>query len=109
MHPVTSPSRRYDFGFPLLDTLVRVEDRPEGALVRASRNTFSERQKEQFVGWLAAEGFIPDEYRWFPIGQARGVRWVIDISWIELPPSLFQRARRCLGWLFSRRKSKLGA
>ena len=109
MPPVTSPPRCYDFGFPWLDTQVRVEDRPEGALIRASRNSFSERQKEQFVTWLAAEGFIPGEYRWFAVGQHRGVRWVIDISWIQLPPGPLRRAWRRLGWLFSRRKANLGA
>ncbi|HVW22432.1 MAG TPA: hypothetical protein VHC86_14555 [Opitutaceae bacterium] len=109
MPSVSASPRCHDFGFPLLDTRVRVEDFPGGVLVRASRNSFSERQKEQFVAWLAAEGFIPGEYRWLPVGRARGVRWVIDVSWMPQAPGPLRRAWRRLRWLFCRRQGRLGA
>jgi len=69
--------RCYDFSFPALGTLIRLETRGERAVIRASRNTFSEARKRSFIRELAAEGFISDG----EVSFVR-VRWVIDDSWL---------------------------
>jgi hypothetical protein len=84
-HPL--PACRYDFYFPDVDTLIRVESTPQSVIIRASRNTFTERRKQSFIHELAAEGFIPDDYEWLSLAGSeisRGARWVIDFSWLRI-------------------------
>ena len=97
MNADSSPTRLYDFYFPDVDTLIRVESSPEAVIIRASRNTFSERRKRSFVHQLAAEGFIPDDYEWLSLASSelsRGARWLIDFSWLKLDPIPFAPADR---------------
>lgn len=99
MEPFLSATRpaTYDFFFGDLDTLIRVEELGGEVLVRCSRESFSPRRKEFFIRELAAEGFIPDEFRWMPLAEgigSRGVKWVTDISWLEIPKALLERSRR---------------
>ena len=87
----------FDFYFGPLDTLVRVEEADEQVVIRATRDTFSEQRKAIFIRELAAEGFIPDRYRWFTaVGDASrlGVRWRVDVSWLNLSPELTAATRR---------------
>ncbi len=91
----TIPS--YEFYFPQVDTLARVENAAGTVIIRTSRDTFSERRKACFVRELAAEGFIPDSYQWFSSSGADsflGVRWLVDISWLQLPAAVLTGAKR---------------
>jgi len=95
----THLSRGFEFSFPALDTLVLVEERGDLVLIRATRNSFSLARKLAFVRHLAAEGFISDEFRWSapenPDAE-RGIRWVIDYTWLRYHPSFLAHSRRCL-------------
>ena len=100
-HP--AEPRCYEFYFPELDTLVQVENRPFDVIIRATRNTFSERRKRFFIRELAAEGFIPDDYRWLSLAGSelsRGVRWFVDISWLQPNAEAAAIARRFIIRLF---------
>ena len=90
-------TRKFEFYFHDRDTLVQVESSARTVVVRASRDTFSEQRKSSFVRELAAEGFIPDGYQWFSLAgpdSYLGVRWLVDISWLELPEIVLAQARR---------------
>jgi hypothetical protein len=95
---ITKPaSPSYEFYFPQVDTLARVENSEGTVIIRTSRDTFSESRKACFVRELAAEGFIPDTYQWFSSSGADsflGVRWLVDISWLQLPAAVLAGARR---------------
>ena len=87
----------YEFSFPLLDTLARVDVSGEEVTIRATRDTFNAVRRAAFVRELIAEGFIPERCRWFssrePDGYL-GVRWVVDYDWLDIPPEALQTARR---------------
>jgi hypothetical protein len=74
---------RFEFYFQSVDTLVLVQNRESGIIIRATEETFSDRRKENFIHELAMEGFIPDEYRWYHLGGP-GLRWVRDRSWLRI-------------------------
>ena len=97
MNPILTKPLRYEFCFPEKDTLVMVEVGEEGVLVHATRDTFTEQRKASFMRELAAEGFIPDTYRWFSSSGPEsylGVHWQIDYSWLVIPPHAIATARR---------------
>lgn len=58
--------RSFKSCFPSLDTLVLVEDLAGEIVIPASRNTFSGARKARIIRDRAAEGSIPDDYRWLP-------------------------------------------
>ncbi|HVU36668.1 MAG TPA: hypothetical protein VHE61_24720 [Opitutaceae bacterium] len=91
-------SPRFEFYFRDLDTLIQVENPdPDTVVVRATRNTFSERRKVYFIRELAAEGFIPEGCQWYPLpGGTPHVHWVIDVSWLRLSEAAKTRARRLM-------------
>jgi hypothetical protein len=72
----THLNRCFEFQFPDVDTRILVEDLEDGVVIHASRDTFSERRKQNFIRELAAEGFIADCFQW----SCRGVRWLVDAS-----------------------------
>ena len=81
----TSPAEthHYYFAFPTLDTVLQVDENDGNVTVRASRDTFSEGRKLRFIRELAAEGFIPDRFRWPGATSTRaadGVFWEVDGS-----------------------------
>ena len=81
------PSRSYEFAFPDLDTLVMVQETEDELVVRATRDTFSERRKIHFIRELAAEGFVLDSYQWvcdFATSSRLPVRWRVDASWLRI-------------------------
>jgi hypothetical protein len=87
-------SSSYDFYLADLDNLIRVENRPDGVLIRASRDNVSERRKSFFIHELAAEGYIPDCYQWLcnaADDAGRGARWIVDYSWLRIDPQLRRR------------------
>jgi hypothetical protein len=102
--PTSSPdSRRFEFYFSDLDTLVQVEESDGAVVVRATRDNVSERRKHRFIHELAAEGFIPDSCRWFSLSSSEsfcGVRWVVDTSWVKLSEVVTIRVRRFVLRLF---------
>lgn len=96
-------TKRFEFHFRDLDTFIQVET-PDAdtVIVRATRNTFSERRKVCFIRELAAEGFIPEGCQWYPLpGGTPQVHWVIDVSWLRLSETARNRARRLVIGLLS--------
>jgi len=111
MKTTLSPNPGYEFYFPERDTLLRVEEADGSVVIRATRDSFSATRKTSLIRELAAEGFIPDSYRWFASADRdslMGVKWLVDISWLTLPETALTRARcfmqsmlfgSCLVWL----------
>jgi hypothetical protein len=65
-----------------LDNYLRVESSAEGVVIRATRDNLSDRRKTTFVRHLAAQGYIPERYRWFsePAGEGYlGVKWMTGV------------------------------
>ena len=91
-------TRCFEFYFRDVDTLVQVENADaETVIVRATRNTFSERRKVAFIRQLAAEGFIPDGCQWYPLpAGVPQIRWTIDVSWLRLSELAKSRTRRLM-------------
>src|SRR5258708_984500 len=99
MRSLADSPRQHEFYFPRFDNLILVENRPEGVIIRATRDNFSEQRKLFFIRELAAEGFIPDSYSWFSssaVDTFLSVRWVIDRSWVGLHPKMTRRTNRCM-------------
>lgn len=93
----TTKVSRFEFSFPQLDTLVQVEESEGKVVIRATRDTFTEGRRASFIRELAAEGFIPDQYRWTLLASYRGesgIRWLIDHSWLKLNEAMVARTRR---------------
>ncbi len=91
-------SRRfYEFCFPKLDTLVQVQELDDEVVIRATRDTFTERRKVCFIRELAAEGFISEAYQWFSgFGgwSSLPVRWLVDYSWLKSGKNVCARTNR---------------
>jgi hypothetical protein len=98
MNSLHEKTRFYEFCFPKVDTLLRVEELDGAVTVRATRDSFSDQRKISFIRELVAEGFIPEDYRWLglPEGRSpqRGVRWLVDASWLRLDEASLARTRR---------------
>jgi len=88
----------FEFCFSELDTLVCVENRPDEVLIHATRATFSEERKAYFIRELAAEGFIPVDYKWFGERSSFSgnpvVQWLVDCSWWKPSPHAVASIRR---------------
>jgi hypothetical protein len=68
------------------ENYLRVENKQNGVVIRMIQNNFTPARMSAFVRYLAAEGFIPEHYRWFSdpdSGSGLSVRWVHDSSWAE--------------------------
>lgn len=89
----------FEFYFPHSDTLVQVGTFDTDVTIRATKATFSDSRKESFIHQLAAEGFIPDNYRWYTTG-GRGVRWILDCSWLKIDPAISAQTQRWMIKLF---------
>ncbi len=84
------------FYFSSMDTLLLVEDLEDRVVIRATRDTFSERHKIMFIHELAAEGFIPNSFQTFsefnsPVSPP--LHWVVDRSWLKPSPGAMASAR----------------
>jgi len=89
----------FEFSFPRLDTLVQVEETEDEVVVRATRDSFSERRKIGFIRELAAEGFISEVYQSFSgFGgwSSLPVRWLVDRSWLKLDKAVRIRTNRIM-------------
>ena len=95
MKTLTHLDHVFEFKFPQLDTLVRVERSSDRVVVRATRDSFNEDRKIRFIHELAAEGFIPDGYQWYS-GDATGtnLQWVVERRLSGVPESAIRTARR---------------
>ncbi len=82
----------YVFHFPELDTLVRVEQTEAGVVIRTTRDTFTDQRKGYFLRELTAEGFLGRHAE--HVGDANGVEWVVDSSWLACPATQQQQTRR---------------
>ena len=88
-----------EFRFSRGDTVLQVNTTEEGVVVRASRDTFSERRKASFIRELAAEGFIDESYQRFSgFGDDSflPVRWLVDSSWLQPGVAATARTRRIM-------------
>jgi len=88
---------RFEFTFPEKDTLVVVENRDTGVVIRASRPTFTAVQKAAFVRHLVDEAFVPEPVRTREISTRPapgGVQWLIDESLLNLPEWVLSASRR---------------
>jgi hypothetical protein len=74
--------RRFQFRFPKQDLDLQVEVVDEAVTVRASRNTFNAQRRDSFIRELASEGFIPESNLWRSLTGGRGIKWIIDRSWM---------------------------
>ena len=92
--PLPSPGHVFDF--PQLDAVVEVTTSPEGVVIRASRDCFSEGRKQRFIRELAAEGFIDEACCWRPMGSLGGVHWLVDASGFMPDAASVARTRRLM-------------
>jgi hypothetical protein len=83
--------------------LILVENNDDGVIIRAARDNFSERGKASFIRYLAAEGFISEDFQTFPksaSGSSTSIIWAVDQSWVKHDYVIRQRANlswcRCL-------------
>jgi hypothetical protein len=89
---------------PLLNpkNLIVVENSEDCVVIRAARDNFSEREKVCFIRYLAAEGFISDQFERFRESDWQGtsIAWVVDQSWVKREPAHLQRVDRFMIQLF---------
>jgi hypothetical protein len=74
---------RFTVYIPDLDNCVLIENNPDGVVIRATRDNFSDTRKTFFIRHLATEGYIPDQYQWFSEPSedgAGGLRWIASVS-----------------------------
>jgi len=96
--------RSFEFYFPDVDTLLLAEHQADKVVIRATKNTFSERRKITFIHHLASEGFIPDYYQWLSnLDPAwSNIYWRIDYSWLRIHRATVIKARKfMIGFLAS--------
>jgi hypothetical protein len=83
------------------ENLVLVENSGDGVVIRAARDNLSERKKAWLIRYLAAEGFISDEFEDFRTNwTGTSITWVVDQSWIRHRIIRLQRVDRFLIQLF---------
>jgi hypothetical protein len=82
MNTPTAEIQHFEFRFPKLDTMLKLEVQGENATIYASRNTFSKRRKKVFLRELVLEGFITEAaasgFETGTCGTAGAVRWLLD-------------------------------
>jgi hypothetical protein len=97
MKACTHYNRSFEFSFPELDALARVERWSDKVIVRASCNRFTDQRKVSFIHELAAEGFIPDSYQWYAGGATSvPLEWIVDTSWVGVSDWVTATARRAM-------------
>jgi hypothetical protein len=93
MH-VQSIPQKSELSLQRPENLIEVENSDGSVIIRAARDNFSERRKEFFIRYLAAEGFIPGDF------EKYAIIWAIDLGWVEHGPVLVQRTNRFMLRLF---------
>src|SRR4029077_13402553 len=85
------------------ENLILVENSEDSVIIRAARDNFSERKKVCFIRYLAAEGFMSDEFKGFGKSGSRrttSISWVVDQEPLKHEPAQFKRADRFMIKLF---------
>lgn len=91
-------TRRFEFDYPILGTQVLVESFDDEVVIRATKDTFTEPQKQAFIRNLALEGFVSESLRWTYTGRgysAVRVRWLVDGRW-AVASAATERPRRTM-------------
>jgi hypothetical protein len=97
MKPPLAEAHSYEFRFPHLDTVLRLEVQSENVTVYASRDTFSVLRKELFIREVAAEGFIDSYMSGFGNDTAAlcsGIHWILDDRPLPICKTSEARAQR---------------
>ena len=85
------------------ENLILVENSEDSVVIRAARDNFSERKKVCFIRYLAAEGFISDEFQGFGKSGSRrttSISWVVDQDPLKCESAQLKRADRFMIQLF---------
>src|SRR3954470_18010644 len=68
------------------ENLILVENTEDGVIIRAARDNFSKQRKLLFIRYLAAEGYILDEFQNFGKSarhDSLSIIWAIDRTWVN--------------------------
>src|SRR5262245_45074911 len=85
------------------ENLILVENSIDEVVIRAARDNLSEKDKGWLIRYLAAEGFISNEFEdcgrpgW---QSATPITWVVDHGWTRPGPVQLQRVDRFIIQLF---------
>lgn len=85
------------------ENVILVENSDNGVLIRAVWDNLSDRKKAAVIRYLAAEGFISDEFENFPKSlshNSSSIVWAVDENWAKHNYALRQRADRFMIGLF---------
>jgi len=85
------------------ENLILVENSEDSVVIRAARDNFSERKKVCFIRYLAAEGFISDEFQGFGKSGSRrttSISWVVDQERAQRQCTHLERVDRFMIQLF---------
>jgi hypothetical protein len=83
--------------------LILVENNEDGVVIHAARDNLSERGKACFIRYLAAEGFISDDFERFGKSGSRrttSITWVVERDRAQRQPTRLERADRFMIQLF---------
>ena len=85
------------------ENLILVENSEDCVVIRASRDNFSEREKVCFIRYLAAEGFISDEFEGFRNSGWHGgsITWLVNPGWPKHERVHLRRVDRFMIQLFA--------
>jgi hypothetical protein len=85
------------------ENVILVENSEASVVIRAAHDGFSEGEKVCFIRYLAAEGFISDEFENFRKSGWQGtpITWTLDQSWAKRGPGYLQRVDRFMIQLFA--------
>jgi hypothetical protein len=89
---------RFAFYVSDLDNHVLIENNPDGVVISATRDNFSDKRKSFFIRYLALEGYIPDRYQWFSEPSedgSCGVRWNASVSHEEKDAGFYSLRKLC--------------
>lgn len=88
---------------PSPENLILIENTDGGVIIRAAFDNLSESGKASVIRYLAAEGFISDEFQSFPNSISQGsssIIWAVDQTWVKREQALRKRADRFMVRLF---------
>ena len=94
---VQSVPKKAELSLQNPENLILVENNEDGVMIRAARDNFSERKKLCFIRYLAAEGYISDEFQYFGKSaphDSLSIIWAIDGTLVNNSPAILQRANR---------------
>jgi len=80
------------------ENFIQIENSDDHVVIRAARDNFNERERISFIRYLAAEGFISDEFGSFGKSGRLGtsITWIVDGNQPKPTPAYLQRIDRFL-------------